>query len=134
MTVIFQFVDRTTPMGANLVAGGATFRTWAPRARGVYLLTGAALKLSSTADWRPSFDDSLAPLGDGTWGGYLRGAENGLQYMFWIDGEASQGPKRDPYARELTLTPEFPLPGAFYAILPPIRGVTPRGSRPILAI
>ena len=36
MTVQFQFVDRTTPMGANLVAGGATFRTWAPRARNVY--------------------------------------------------------------------------------------------------
>ena len=28
--------------------------------------------------------------------------------MFWIDGEASQGPKRDPYARELTLKPDFP--------------------------
>ena len=33
MTVRFQFVDGSTPMGANLVAGGATFRTWAPRAR-----------------------------------------------------------------------------------------------------
>ncbi len=43
MTVEFQFVDCTTPMGANLVAGGATFRTWAPRARHVFLMTGARL-------------------------------------------------------------------------------------------
>ena len=28
--------------------------------------------------------------------------------MFWIDGEASQGLKRDPYARELTQMPGFP--------------------------
>ena len=43
MTVEFQFVDRTTPMGANLIAGGATFRTWAPRARNVFLMSGDAL-------------------------------------------------------------------------------------------
>ena len=47
-------------------------------------------------------------------GGFLDGAGDGLQYLFWVDGEASQGPKRDPYARELTLTPAFP---ASYCIL-----------------
>ncbi len=114
MTVQFQFVDRTTPMGANVVAGGATFRTWAPRAQNVFLLTGDALSLSAAAGWTPGPDDRLTPLGDGTWAGFVAGAGDGLQYLFWIDGEASQGPKRDPYARELTLTPDFP---ASYCIL-----------------
>jgi hypothetical protein len=31
MGIEFGRVDRTAPMGGNLVAGGATFRTWAPR-------------------------------------------------------------------------------------------------------
>ena len=114
VTVEFQFVDRTTPMGANLVAGGATFRTWAPRARNVFLMTGDALSRSGAPGWTPSPDDRLTPLADGTWAGFLDGAGDGLQYLFWVDGEASQGPKRDPYARELTLTPAFP---ASYCIL-----------------
>ena len=108
MSVQFQFVGRSTPMGANLVAGGATFRTWAPRARSVCLLTGDALGQSATVGWTPDPADRLTPLGDGTWAGFLVGAAPGLHYLFWIDGEASQGPKRDPYARELTLTPAFP--------------------------
>ena len=108
MAVQFQFVDRATPMGANLVADGATFRTWAPRARDVFLMTGDALTQSAAAGWAPNADDRLTPLGDGTWAGFLAGAACGLEYMFWINGEASQGPKRDPYARELTLKPDFP--------------------------
>ncbi|MGA7196137.1 MAG: hypothetical protein WBY97_03540, partial [Roseiarcus sp.] len=114
MSVQFQFVDRTTPMGANLVPGGATFRTWAPRARNVYLLTGDALSLSATPGWTPDPGDCLTALGYDTWAGFVAGAASGLPYMFWIDGEASQGPKRDPYARELTLAPAFP---ASYCIL-----------------
>ena len=102
MAVLFQFVDRATPMGANLVAGGATFRTWAPRARGVYLVTGDALTLSAAPGWVPSPGDRLTSLGDGTWAGFVAGAACELKYMFWIEGQASQGPKRDPYARELT--------------------------------
>ncbi len=114
MSVQFELVDSATPMGANLIPGGATFRTWAPRARNVYLLTGEALALSATAGWTPGADARLTPLGDGTWAGFLAGAGPGLEYMFWVDGIASQGPKRDPYARELTLTPAFP---ASYCIL-----------------
>ncbi len=108
MAVDFRFVDRATSMGANLTAGGATFRTWAPRARNVFLITGDALSLAAEPGWTPSPGDRLTPLGDGTWGGFLAGAAGGLPYMFWIDGEASQGPKRDPYARELTVKPDFP--------------------------
>src|SRR5208337_1594638 len=114
MAVQFQFIDHATSMGANLVADGASFRTWAQRARSVYLLTGDALKLSAAPGWTPGADSRLTPLGDGTWAGFVAGAEDGLEYLFWIDGEGSQGPKRDPYARELTLTPAFP---ASYCIL-----------------
>ncbi len=114
MTVEFRFVDPTTPMGANLVAGGATFRTWAPRALKVFLVAGDALGQSAAPGWTPGPHDRLTPLGDGTWAGFVAGAGEGLRYLFWIDGQASQGPKRDPYARELTLTPDFP---ASYCIL-----------------
>ncbi len=114
MTVLFDTVSRSTPMGANLAEGGATFRTWAPRAVGVYLLTGDALASSAAAGFAPDTRDRLTPLGDGTWGGFLPGATDGIEYLFWIDGPAGQGPKRDPYARELTVTPAFP---DSYAIL-----------------
>jgi 1,4-alpha-glucan branching enzyme len=107
-------------MGATLAAGGATFRTWAPRAKKVYLVTGDALDHAADAGWRPNPADSLPSLGDGTWGGFLAGARDGLAYMFWIEGRGSIGLKRDPYARELTLTPAFPAshcivrdPGAY---------------------
>ncbi len=108
MTVLFDTVSRSTPMGANLAEGGATFRTWAPRAIGVYLLTGTALAASAAAGYAPAANFRLTPLGDGTWGGFLPGAADGLEYLFWIDGPAGEGPKRDPYARELTVTPAFP--------------------------
>src|SRR5579864_2092126 len=108
MGVQFQFVDRTTPMGATLVAGGAAFRTWAPRAKSVYVLTGDALAQAATPGWTPRPGDRLTPLGDATWAGFVSGAGDGTPYMFWIEGSGSQGLKRDPYARELTLTPAFP--------------------------
>jgi 1,4-alpha-glucan branching enzyme len=108
MGVQFQFVDHTTPMGATLVDGGATFRTWAPRAKSVYLLTGNALAQATTPGWTPSPGDRLTPLGDETWAGFLPGARDGTAYMFWIEGAGSAGLKRDPFARELTLSPAFP--------------------------
>jgi 1,4-alpha-glucan branching enzyme len=95
-------------MGANLVPGGATFRTWAPRAFNAYLLTSDSLAASAAAGFTPRLADRLTALGDGTWAGFLPDAADGLAYMFWIDGPGSQGPKRDPYARELTATPAFP--------------------------
>ena len=108
MSVQFQFVDPTTPMGATLIAGGATFRTWAPRAENVYLLTGDALAGATGAGWTPSADDRLTSLNDETWGGFLPGANDGTQYMFWVEGTGATGPKRDPYARELSAEPAFP--------------------------
>jgi len=104
----FGRVDRTTPMGGNLVTGGATFRTWARRARAVYLVREDQLVAMAQAGWRPSDDSRLEVLGDGTWGGFLAGTANGSRYMFWVDGVGSADPKRDPYTRELTIDPAFP--------------------------
>jgi hypothetical protein len=42
----------TTPMGATLVSGGATFRAWAPRATAVYVngIFGGQAKTGQTGD------------------------------------------------------------------------------------
>jgi 1,4-alpha-glucan branching enzyme len=108
VSVRFQFIDPATPMGATLIEGGATFRTWAPRARNVYLLTGDALAGATGNGWTPDPNDRLTSLGDETWGGFLAGASDGTQYMFWVEGDGSSGLKRDPYARELTAELAFP--------------------------
>jgi 1,4-alpha-glucan branching enzyme len=108
ISIQVQFVGRGTPMGATIIETGVTFRTWAPRAKNVYLVTGDALAQAATAGWIPNPDDSLTPLGDETWAGFLAGAGSGTQYMFWIEGTGSAGLKRDPRARELTSIPEFP--------------------------
>jgi 1,4-alpha-glucan branching enzyme len=114
MGVAFGRVDRDTPMGGNLVAGGATFRTWAPRAHAVYLVGPDALPATAYAGFRPNDDNRLEPLGDGSWGGFVAGAEDGFHYLFWVDGAGSAGLKRDSFARELTKKPDFP---ASYCIL-----------------
>lgn len=111
MPVLDSFLGRNTRMGANLQpGGGATFRTWAPWARDVYLATEAAV----TAGWTtfaPDAASRLRPLGDGTWAGFVAEIKDGDPYLFWIRGPGggTEGFKRDPYARELALTPAFPL-------------------------
>jgi 1,4-alpha-glucan branching enzyme len=77
MGIEFGRVDRTTPMGGNLVPSGATFRTWAPRARAVYVVTDKELPSIGQAGWRPGNDSRLEALGDGTWGGFLDTAGTG---------------------------------------------------------
>jgi 1,4-alpha-glucan branching enzyme len=103
-------VDCTSPMGASLAADGAGFRTWAPNARAVAAIVGAAaLAAAQSPGWPgPSADDALAPLGDGTWGGFCPGARDGDPYLFYIDGAGSRGWKRDPFARELGVDPPYP--------------------------
>ncbi len=91
-------------MGATLVPGGATFRVWAPRAAAVYLngvFGGAALDAQS--------DDLLmAEDAGGYWTGFVPGAAEGDLYHYFVEGPASQGYKRDPYARELADEAAFP--------------------------
>jgi len=96
-----EHVDENTPMGGRLVpGGGATFRVWAPHARAVHLIRDL--------DGSPDDSNRLVRQTDGRWTGFLPGARSGDLYLFYVEGEGSAGPKRDPHACELTLEPAWP--------------------------
>jgi len=97
-------VTTLTPMGANLVAGGATFRVWAPRADRVHLIG----EFGGTERLAPTEDNRLVRDGNGYWAGFRPGVADGDEYEFHVVGAAGEGPKRDPYARELTTDPAYP--------------------------
>ena len=109
-----QTVDQTSAMGATPMPDGTGFRTWAPNARAVAVVAGARLAAAQNPAWHPDAQDQLVPLGDGSWGGFRAGIADGSSYMFFIDGPGSSGWKRDPFARELTLAPDFP--GSFCVV------------------
>jgi len=90
-------ISPQTPTGATLVAGGATFRIWAPEAAAVYLhgIFGGQV-FDQLTDGRLLQKDAR-----GYWSGYQDGARDGDRYRFWIQGAGSSGYKRDPRAREL---------------------------------
>jgi 1,4-alpha-glucan branching enzyme len=90
-------IDATTPSGARLVPGGATFRVWAPGAQDVYVAVGGA------DDYRPRQEDRLEHHDDGEWTGFLAGMTDGSLYRFFVVGPGGSGFKRDPWARELEL-------------------------------
>jgi 1,4-alpha-glucan branching enzyme len=99
-----QGISATTPMGATLVAtGGATFRTWAPRATAVYLNGTFGGKPYTTQT-----DDLLLSNSNGYWAGFMPNAQEGDLYRFWVNGAGSSGYKRDPYARQLATDAPFP--------------------------
>jgi 1,4-alpha-glucan branching enzyme len=89
------------PVGATLVAGGATFRIWAPRAKSVYVS-------GDFNGWTQSDGCLLNQIGGGHWAGFFPGLNEGAQYLYWIDGIGTTGYKRDPRARVLTFLPAFP--------------------------
>lgn len=87
-------------MGANLVPGGATFRVWAPNARSVHVI--------GEFNGRSRNDQSLLNRDEhGHWRGFIPGVKDRDRYLFYVVGSGGEGPKRDPYAREL----ETPFPG-----------------------
>ncbi len=87
-------------MGANLVDGGATFRVWAPGARTVHVI--------GEFNNRQRDDASLLTRDDrGHWRGFIPGVADRERYLFYVVGDGGEGPKRDPYAREL----RAPFPG-----------------------
>jgi 1,4-alpha-glucan branching enzyme len=93
-----------TPMGANLIGAGATFRVWAPRATAVYVNgTFGGVVMSGQTD-----DLLMASDGHGYWTGFIDEAGDGDLYHFYVVGAGSQGYKRDPYAREMALDAPFP--------------------------
>jgi 1,4-alpha-glucan branching enzyme len=89
-------------MGANIVPGeGVTFRVWAPNALEVFVVSG-------DFNAGPQASGQLVNDGQGHWAGFVPGLDDGAAYKFYIKGTGSTGYKRDPYARELTLNPQFP--------------------------
>ena len=100
-------IDAATPMGANIVEDGATFRVWAPGAVDVYVIT-SDLPLSRSSGWAPRETDRLLRRDDGTWAGFGPGVADGTPYRFYVVGAGSSGFKRDPFARELGTDPPFP--------------------------
>lgn len=105
MPITQQHVTPTTPMGANLAAQGATFRVWAPRARAVHVVG----RFNGIDDWQPNGANRLRAGEDGIWAGFVPGARDGDHYKFYVVGEAWRSYKRDPYARELSSHPGYPL-------------------------
>jgi len=100
MPISLDYIDQNTPMGANLTEGGATFRVWAPNANAVYI----------NGDFNSALQDDttlLNQIGNGHWAGFVPNVTDRQQYMFYVNGAGSAGPKRDPYARELV----SPFPG-----------------------
>jgi 1,4-alpha-glucan branching enzyme len=101
-------IAANTPMGATLVAGGATFRVWAPSAAAVYLNGD----FGGASDWsRDASPNLLVRDGAGYWSGFLPGVAEGDEYKYYVVGPPGGGAgfKRDPYARELTSSSTFPF-------------------------
>ena len=74
-------------MGANLVGGGATFRTWAPNATSVCVL-------GDFNNFTVRDDATLVPEGNGHWLGFIPGVVEWQNYKFRITG--ADGPVRWP--------------------------------------
>jgi 1,4-alpha-glucan branching enzyme len=81
------------------VADGATFRVWAPHARAVHVVGEFNQRIRNDASLLTRDDD-------GHWRGFVAGVRDRDRYCFYVVGDGSEGPKRDPYAREL----ETPFP------------------------
>ena len=106
MKVTQEYLTADTPMGANLVSDGATFRVWAPRAQAVYL-NG---QFGNTVLWPKANPDLLLEKdAGGYWAGFLSGVQDGDQYLYYVvGGHGRENFKRDPYARELTTPATHP--------------------------
>ena len=89
-------------MGATLVTGGATFRTWAPAAKEVYAVL-RDFDIASPGGWTKNPGDLLQKDSRGYWTGFFPGVKDNDPYRFWIVGTGNEGYKRDPYARELEM-------------------------------
>jgi 1,4-alpha-glucan branching enzyme len=87
-------------MGAQLVGGGATFRTWAPSAKEVYVVL-RDFDVQAPNGWKKNDHDLLVKDAAGYWAGFFPGVVDGAEYRFWVVGHGGEGFKRDPYAREL---------------------------------
>jgi 1,4-alpha-glucan branching enzyme len=98
MSASQQHITASTPMGANLMADGATFRVWAPGADHVYVAFHA------DAHYQPDPATELVKdPATGHWTGFFSGVGEGAFYRYYIAGPGGFGFKRDQWARELEL-------------------------------
>ncbi len=104
MPATLEHIDNQTPMGATLLGDGATFRAWAPHARTVHVI-------GDFNAWTRNDASLLTRDDSGHWRGFVPRVVDRHRYMFYVVGEGSEGPKRDPYAREL----ETPFPATCIA-------------------
>src|SRR5215203_6224525 len=102
MTASQHNVSPHTPMGATLVAGGTTFRTWARDALEVYVVLHD-FDIAAPGGWTKNSADLLQKDGQGCWTGFFSGVKDNDPCRFWIVGSGGEGYKRDPYARELEM-------------------------------
>lgn len=94
MPASLDHIHAGTPMGANLIAGGATFRVWAPHAHSVHVI--------GDFNARQRNDASLLTRDEqGHWRGFIPGVRDRDRYRYHVAGDGGADPKRDPYAREL---------------------------------
>lgn len=93
-----QHIQASTPMGAELVGGGATFRLWAPGAKEIYVIFHDFDAQAEKNDAHLLVRDS-----NGFWAGFFPDVKDGTPYRFWVVGHGGEGFKRDPYARELAM-------------------------------
>jgi 1,4-alpha-glucan branching enzyme len=101
-------INANTPMGATVRPEGATFRVWAPAAQEMRLRWGYAKSLPG--GWAHNDEAKLQQTGEGYWAGFVPDLRAGERYLFYVVGPdgGTTGPKRDPYARELTQDPMWP--------------------------
>jgi len=81
-------------MGAIPLAGGTTFRVWAPHAEGVSVI-------GTFNDWSPQAH-RLASEGNGLWSAHVPGAAPGGHYRYVISTGGEELFRIDPYARLVT--------------------------------
>lgn len=94
MPALLDHIHSQTPMGATLVADGATFRVWAPNASEVQVR-------GDFNGFAEREEGKLQRGADGYWHGFIRGVRDRHEYKYYLTGPAGPGWKRDPYAREL---------------------------------
>jgi 1,4-alpha-glucan branching enzyme len=95
MPASLKHVHSGTPMGANLIADGASFRVWAPHAHSVHVVGEFNNRQRNEASLLNRDEQS------GHWLGFIPGVQDRHRYLFYVVGDGGEGPKRDPYAREL---------------------------------
>ena len=95
-----QNIDDQTPLGANLLGGGATFRVFGPSAQSVFVS-------GDFNGWTQQDPAALLVKTGNDWGGFIPGIADGSAYKFFVVGAGSTGFKRDPCAREIVPVPGF---------------------------